>query len=111
MASHTSFRMRLQQGVRKRDTLARLEGDEFGVQMDHCTLQQARRVADSLQKTIQDFQSSWEKQVFKVGVSIGLVAITGDTPDLTELMKQADAACYMAKDLGRNRIHIYREGD
>lgn len=103
--------MLLQQGVRKRDTLARLGGDEFGVLMEHCTLEQARRVADSLQRAIQDFQFSWEEHVFKVGVSIGLVAITGDTPDLNELMKQADAACYMAKGLGRNRIHVHREGD
>ncbi len=103
--------MLLQQGVRKRDTLARLGGDEFGVLMEHCTLKQAHRVADSLQRAIQDFQFSWEEHVFKVGVSIGLVAITGDTPDLNELMKQADAACYMAKDLGRNRIHVHREGD
>ena len=40
--------MLLSQTVRKRDTLARLGGDEFAVLMEHCTLNQARRVADSL---------------------------------------------------------------
>ncbi len=101
----------LQREVRKRDTLARLGGDEFGVLMEHCSLGHAQRVADSLQKAIRDYQFSWDGHVFKLGVSIGLVAITDAIPNLSELMKQADAACYMAKDLGRNRIHVYRPED
>ena len=101
----------LQGAVSKRDTLARLGGDEFGVLMEHCTLDQAQRVASSLLKRIQDFQFSWEGQSFRVGVSIGLVAVTKNTPNFTELLKQADTACYMAKDLGRNRIHTYLPED
>ncbi len=97
--------------VRVRDTLARLGGDEFGVLMEHCSLDDAHRVAISLQKTIQDYQFAWEGQTFKVGVSIGLVAITEMTPNLTELLKDADAACYMAKDQGRNRIHVSHADD
>ena len=93
--------------VRHRDTLARLGGDEFGVLMEHCSLEQAYRVAESLQKAIQEHQFSWEERNFRVGVSIGLVPITTTTNSLTELMKNADIACYMAKDMGRNRIQIY----
>ena len=101
----------LQTAVRHRDTLARLGGDEFGVLMEHCSLDDAHRVATSLQKAIQDYQFLWEGRGFKVGVSIGLVTISPDTDSLTELLKQADAACYMAKDMGRNRIHVYHEED
>lgn len=101
----------LQKVVRRRDTLARLGGDEFGVLVEHCSLDQAQRVARDLQQAVQNFQFSWEGQPFRVGASIGLVAINETTPDLTELLKQADAACYMAKDLGRNRIHTYHPED
>lgn len=101
----------LQRVVRKRDTLARLGGDEFGVLMEHCSLDDAHRVATSLQKAIQDYQFAWEGRSFKVGVSIGLVPITESTPNLTLLLRDADAACYMAKDKGRNRIHVYRAED
>ncbi len=101
----------LQKVVRKRDTLARLGGDEFGVLMEHCTLDHAHRVASVLQKAIHDYHFSWENHAFKVGVSIGLVAITEAFSSLSELLKQADAACYMAKDLGRNRIHVYHRED
>ena len=97
--------------ARHRDTVARLGGDEFGVLIEHCSLDDARRVANLLQKAVQDYQFTWQEHSFKVGVSIGLVAITQATTNLTDLLKQADAACYMAKDKGRNRIHVYDTED
>ena len=93
------------------DILARLGGDEFGILMEHCTADQAQRAVTALQKAMQDFQFSWEKQSFHIGASIGLVTVSETTSSITELLKQADAACYMAKDLGRNRIHVYQPDD
>ncbi len=101
----------LMNAVRKRDTLARLGGDEFGVLMEHCSIDDALRAADSILKAIQNYQFSWEGHTFRVGASIGLVAVTDTTLNLTELFKDADAACYMAKDKGRNRIHVYHVED
>ncbi len=97
--------------VRKRDTLARIGGDEFGLLMEHCSLEKAKRVAETLRLTIQDYEFVWEEKLFRVGVSIGLVAISETTTNLTTLLKRADAACFMAKDLGRNRVHIYHIED
>ena len=97
--------------LRHRDTLARLGGDEFGILMEHCSLDDAHRVATSLQKAIQEYRFVWEGRSFKVGVSIGLVPIRSVTIDLNELLKDADAACYMAKDKGRNCIHVYHAED
>jgi diguanylate cyclase (GGDEF)-like protein/PAS domain S-box-containing protein len=101
----------LSNGVRHRDTLARLGGDEFGILMEHCSLDDAHRVATTLKKIVQDYQFSWEDHSFKIGVSIGLVPITETTINLTTLLRDADAACYMAKDKGRNRIHVYHSED
>ncbi len=97
--------------IRKRDTLARLGGDEFGVLMEHCTLEQAQRVTNDILNVVMGYQFFWSDNVFRIGVSIGLVAITEASGNFTELLKQADAACYMAKDLGRNRIHVYHPDD
>jgi diguanylate cyclase (GGDEF)-like protein/PAS domain S-box-containing protein len=97
--------------VRNRDTLARLGGDEFGVLMEHCVLDQAHRVADAIFDSINKYQFFWEGEAFRIGVSIGLVAITEATGNYTDLFKQADAACYLAKELGRNRIHVYHPDD
>ena len=101
----------LKRTVRHRDTLARLGGDEFGVLMEHCSLDDAHRVVKSLLTAIDDYQFLWEGHSFKVGVSMGLVPITDSTANLTELLKAADAACYMAKDAGRNRIHVHHAED
>lgn len=42
---------------------------------------------------------------------MGLVAIIETTSNLTELLKNADIACYMAKEQGRNRINVYYPED
>ncbi len=97
--------------TRKRDTVARLGGDEFAVLMEHCSIEQAHRVANDILNAIQDFTFVWEDRSFKLGISIGLVKIDNNINQLEQLMKQGDTACYMAKDLGRNRIHIYYTHD
>jgi diguanylate cyclase (GGDEF)-like protein/PAS domain S-box-containing protein len=102
---------RLSQSVRRHDTIARLGGDEFGVLFENCNLDDAFRLAETLLNTIHEFQFAWENTLHRVGASIGLVCISSNTRNLTELLKEADAACYVAKDTGRNRIHIYQPDD
>ena len=97
--------------VRRRDTLARLGGDEFGVLMEHCVLRQAQRVANTLRKCVEDFRFSWEGKTFSVGVSIGLVPVTSDSESVAGALSAADTACYVAKDQGRNRVHVYHPED
>jgi len=101
----------LQHHVRKRDTLARLGGDEFAVLMEHCGLEQAQRVAQNLRATVAEFRYPWEDKSFTLGVSIGVVPITRHSGDVGEIMRAADTGCYVAKDSGRNRIHVFREDD
>jgi diguanylate cyclase (GGDEF)-like protein len=97
--------------ISKRDTIARLGGDEFGILIQGCTLEQAQLVAAEILKTVMNYQFLWAGKVFRIGVSMGLVAITKNSDDFTELFRQADAACYLAKDMGRNRIHAYHPDD
>ncbi len=101
----------LMDSVRKRDTLARLGGDEFGILMEHCTLDQVRRVANNMRKNIEDFHFVWEGKRFILGVSIGLVPIKTGNREINDVMREADIACYAAKDAGRNRVHIYNPDD
>ena len=68
-------------------------------------------MAEGLRNAISEYRFQWDGKSFAVGVSAGLVPITQLTVSMTEVLKAADAACYAAKDAGRNRIHIYREGD
>jgi EAL domain-containing protein (putative c-di-GMP-specific phosphodiesterase class I) len=97
--------------VRKSDTLARLGGDEFGLLMEHCTLEQAHRVADEILEAVIKYQFFWKGNIFRIGVSIGLIAVTGATGSFTELFRKADSACCVAKNLGRNRVHAIHSDD
>ncbi|MCC5617938.1 EAL domain-containing protein [Nostoc sp. CHAB 5836] len=101
----------LQTKIRQSDMLARLGGDEFGVLLYQCSLQQAIRVAEVLRETIQDFRFVWQDNIFSIGVSIGLVEINADSENQVSLLSYADAACYAAKNKGRNRVHVFQPDD
>ncbi|MEZ0149909.1 MAG: EAL domain-containing protein [Candidatus Reddybacter sp.] len=101
----------LQSVVRQRDTLARVGGDEFAVLIEYCSLDNAERLTKALLKALQDYRFNWGESTFRVSASIGLAEITEDVSDLSTLLKNADAACYMAKDSGRNRVHVYCPND
>ena len=91
-------------------TLARLGGDEFGVLLENSTIDHSREVAELILRVVESFQFSWESSTFDLSVSIGLVPITGDlTPSVA--LSAADVACFVAKESGRRRIHVYEEGD
>jgi diguanylate cyclase (GGDEF)-like protein/PAS domain S-box-containing protein len=97
--------------VRRRDTLARLGGDEFGVLLEHCPSGQATRVAHELLEVVQEFRFVWEGKPFALGVSIGVVPISAESESLAAVLRDADAACYAAKEHGRNRVHFYEPND
>ena len=101
----------LQERLREGDTLARLGGDEFGVLLENCQIEHAVRIADTLRQTIADFHFVVNQRSFAVGVSIGLVNMADGTLTLTEVLSAGDAACYMAKEKGRNRVQLYHPKD
>jgi diguanylate cyclase (GGDEF)-like protein/PAS domain S-box-containing protein len=101
----------LQRKMRDSDILARLGGDEFGVLLLNCPVQQAHYLADEIRTAIKDFRFAWDQHTFEIGVSIGLVEINQDSKSMSELLIAADQACYIAKEQGRNRVHLYQESD
>ncbi len=105
------LRIHLQDHIRLNDTMARLGGDEFGVLLRHCTLNDALRVAENLRQTIQDFLFVWDGKSFSVGVSIGAVEVDKHSGGISNLLSAADSACYMAKEMGRNRVQLYQKTD
>jgi diguanylate cyclase (GGDEF)-like protein/PAS domain S-box-containing protein len=97
----------LQTRVRANDVLARLGGDEFGVLLEHCTPDQALRIADSMRQAIHDLRFQWGSNTMQIGASIGIVQIDQATESVATLLSAADIACYSAKDGGRNRVQVY----
>ncbi len=93
------------------DTLARFGGDEFILLLEDCDIEQASRIASDICESIQEYRFIYESKTFSIGASIGVAPIASDACDLHNALARADSACYMAKEKGRNRIHIYRPDD
>jgi len=97
-------------------TLARLGGDEFGLLLENCSKKKSVLIAKSLCESLESYRFFWtndqqEKNLFTIGISIGLVPISTQTLNPKSIIAMADAACYAAKNTGRRCIHIYQEND
>jgi diguanylate cyclase (GGDEF)-like protein/PAS domain S-box-containing protein len=97
--------------VRWRDTLSRLGGDEFGILLESCSLDEAMRTAEALRESVRNYRFTWEDRVFRLGASLGVVPIAADNEDVASILSAADSACQAAKEGGRNRVHSFAEND
>ncbi len=93
--------------IRETDTFARLGGDEFGLLLESCPIEKATMLAEEVRKKVEAFRFHWDNKTFKIGISIGIMSITKTSGSTKEIQSAADTACYMAKEQGRNRIHVY----
>ncbi|MET0066987.1 MAG: EAL domain-containing protein [Candidatus Thiodiazotropha sp.] len=100
---------RLNQAVRADDEVARLGGDEFivlleDIRMDNAPARVARKIVSLLGQPIH-----LDPHVLHVTTSIGIAVFPEDGKDANTLLKNADAAMYMAKREGRNGFHYFTE--
>jgi diguanylate cyclase (GGDEF)-like protein/PAS domain S-box-containing protein len=101
---------RLRALVGPEHVIARLGGDEFGLLLrDHAT-DDAMQLAQGLADAVAAHRFDWAGRHFEVTASIGVCSIGPDTVSAQEVMSSADAACYVAKDEGRNRVQLYFGG-
>jgi diguanylate cyclase (GGDEF)-like protein/PAS domain S-box-containing protein len=101
----------LKDKIRDSDVVARVGGDEFGMLLIGCPLDKARQIADDVCAAIRDYRFVWRDKIFSVGVSVGLVQIGPESGSLEDILSAADSACYIAKQEGRGRIHVYSARD
>jgi diguanylate cyclase (GGDEF)-like protein len=97
--------------VRTTDVVARLGGDEFVLLLVNCPLEQAQKIGEKVRKKINEHRFTWQDRTYPVSASIGIVEIAPNCADVATVLSTADVACFAAKDLGRNRVHVYLETD
>jgi diguanylate cyclase (GGDEF)-like protein len=101
----------LREPIRESDMLARIGGDEFGILLANCSLESAQQVGERLLQIMRQFRYNWKGRAFSIGGSIGLTMIEESGQSVSDVLRQADIACYAAKDTGRNRLQIFRSDD
>lgn len=97
--------------VRDSDFVGRLGGDEFGALLIGCPIDKARQIATDICNAVADYRFVWKDKIFNIGVSLGLVEISHVSGTLQDVMSAADSACYVAKQEGRGRVHVYSARD
>ena len=97
--------------IRSTDIVARLGGDEFGILLERCTKERAVEVAEAIRGAVEAHRFTWQESFTAARCSIGIVMVTRESPDVASVMSSADVACYSAKDMGRNQIHLYQDSD
>ena len=95
----------IQECVRGDDFTARLGGDEFAVFLKNCPQNRARAIAENIRNSVSGYRLAWSTEYYSVGISIG-AAPSSAVKDIDSLFRLADAACYAAKNAGRNQVHV-----
>ncbi|ALP54216.1 hypothetical protein Tel_14305 [Candidatus Tenderia electrophaga] len=93
------------------DVLARFGGDEFVLMLSDCPIERATRVAEDICQEIQEYRFVYDYKTFAIGASIGVVSLTSEIANTNDALRMADNACYVAKEKGRNRVHLYHIDD
>ena len=101
----------VQTNIRSTDIFARLGGDEFAILLERCDEARALDVAESIRGSVEGYRFEWQDSFTTVRTSIGVVMVTAESDNVASLMSSADVACYSAKDMGRNQVHLYKDSD
>ena len=110
----------IQANLRAADQVAHLGGDSFAVLFRDCTPARAHNLAEEIRHAVRGAPFVSDERSFACRVSIGLVAIgpgaaapPHDSPadGAAALLRDADAACVVAKEKGGDRIHDFQPGD
>ena len=101
-----SLALRLKRSVREADTVARMGGDEFVILVPE--LRQSEDLASIAQKLLALIGKpfSLEGRTIHIAASIGIASFPEDGTEPEELLRNADAAMYRAKELGRNNFQL-----
>ncbi len=94
--------------VRAQDPLIRMGGDEFVLLLPSCETEKATSIANKILHDVQNTPIENEKMSVSIGLSF---SASHDDLTLTQLIKKADKAMYVAKALGGNRIEFAQEKD
>ena len=97
--------------IRRRDTLARVGGNAFAILMEHCSLPQIERVAETVKGIVGEYPFMHRDASISVTVTIGVVAIDAGSRSVDGVLRAADRACYAAKSAGGDRILVYGRSD
>ncbi|WP_286298919.1 diguanylate cyclase [Vibrio apostichopi] len=100
----------LKQSVSEDEIACRLGGEELAILLPHYSMEQATEFGQTLCDAVRSMHLEHKGlSLGQLGVSIGVATYPKPASDTESLVKMADNALYMAKDMGRSRVVNYDE--
>jgi diguanylate cyclase (GGDEF)-like protein len=98
--------------LRASDLIGRYGGEEFMLILTETGVEEGAALAEKLRVLIERLRFAIEGNAnLSVTISIGIVGGSGQHLRMEDLIRDADAAMYSAKSLGRNQTYIFEEPD
>lgn len=91
------------------DTVVRLGGDEFALILYDCTGSVATSICERIRERIEALSFCWDDDQHRIGVSIGILSVSTSAGNASDILQRADAACFTAKEGGRNQVHLVED--
>jgi diguanylate cyclase (GGDEF)-like protein len=106
-----SLAITIKQGIRAEDVPSRFGGEEFTILLPDTNKELALIVAERLRVMVETMKVTWEPPLPKVTISLGVFTFN-KTSNITanEVIRRADEALYISKELGRNRTTVWGSG-
>ncbi|MBD2614731.1 MAG: EAL domain-containing protein [Nostoc sp. GBBB01] len=98
---------RLNDSLRKGDTVARWGGDEFIILLPRVNnIEEVTQVAERILQTLENAFHLQGHELY-ISASLGIALLDSNSPNAETLIQHADTALYHAKDKGRNNYQFY----
>jgi len=103
--------LQMHKQLRARDTLARIGGDEFGILLENCLIDDAAMIANKIKTAIKDYRFVWGDKEFNLTASVGLLSLNNETETAENIIRDTESASLSAKSQGGNTLHIHVKND
>jgi len=93
--------------LRESDVIGRIGGEEFAIILPETPIKEGAALAERLREKIERTLIPSSKNKINVTISIGIASLDDRTDSLKKVVGNSDAAMYLAKKAGRNRVEIH----
>lgn len=94
--------------LRANDGLFRNSGDQFLILLPNCPEETGQKIAENIRQQIENMQVSVNTDYWPVTASIGISMLHQQGADtVSQLLYEAESACYQAKNQGGNQVSIF----
>jgi diguanylate cyclase (GGDEF)-like protein len=87
--------------------VARYGGDEFAIIFNDTSILDVKEACELIILAIKELNFQWEDKLFKTGASVGCFNLANGNFSREQWLSKADSALYLAKELGKGRVHFY----